>query len=278
MGGGARQAGRECAGGIEGEGHHAHSCIVPAGIVPAGRRLGLGGRAAAWPHGLEHALEDLVLGPEGLGAAVGHHQDAGRPPPARSGRWAITTQMPPALPHPEDRLGQGVLALGVEVGVGLVEHDEERIAVERAGQADALALPGRQPGAALAEPGVVALRQAQDQLVHARRPAPPRSPPRRAALADRTGRCSPPPCRRTARPPGAGSRVRPEIVGSTTGRGRPRRGGPCRAPRPHADQRAHQRATCPRREGPMTPSPWPACEPEARRPAPRGAGRRAARR
>ncbi len=73
----------------------------------------------------------------------------------------------PPRPDPEDRRGEGVLALGVEVGVGLVQHHEERVAVEGAGEADALALACREAGARLAEAGVVTLRQTQDQVVRA---------------------------------------------------------------------------------------------------------------
>ena len=83
------------------------------------------------------------------------------------GRWAMTITMPPRAAHAGDRLGQRVFALGVEVGVGLVEHDQERIAVERPGERHALALAGRQRRAALADLGLVAVRQLQDHVVHA---------------------------------------------------------------------------------------------------------------
>ena len=51
------------------------------------------------------------------------------------------------------------LAFGVEVGIGLVEHHQEGIAVERASQRDALALPGRERRSAFADLGVVAVRE-----------------------------------------------------------------------------------------------------------------------
>ena len=44
------------------------------------------------------------------------------------------------------RILQGGFALAVEIGVGLVEHDQERIAVERARERDALALSGGERG------------------------------------------------------------------------------------------------------------------------------------
>ena len=57
----------------------------------------------------------------------------------------------------------------VEAGIGLVEHHEERFSVECARQSDALALPGREGGAALAHLGFIAVGQAKDHLVHAGR-------------------------------------------------------------------------------------------------------------
>ena len=68
-----------------------------------------------------------------------------------------------------DGAHQAVLAVGIEIRIGLVEHHQERIAVNRARQPDALALSARQAGAALADAGRIAVRQAQDHVVHARR-------------------------------------------------------------------------------------------------------------
>ena len=61
---------------------------------------------------------------------------------------------------------QGRLAGRVEIGVRLVENDQDRIAVDGARQADALALTGRQPSAAGADPHIVALRQRENVVVH----------------------------------------------------------------------------------------------------------------
>ena len=58
-----------------------------------------------------------------------------------------------------------VLAVGVERGGGLVEDDDRRVAQQRAGDADALALAAGQAGALGAELGVVAVGQALDELV-----------------------------------------------------------------------------------------------------------------
>ena len=65
-----------------------------------------------------------------------------------------------ALARAADRAGQRLVAFGIEIGIRLVEHDQERIAVERARQRDALRLAGRQRGALLADLGVVALAHA----------------------------------------------------------------------------------------------------------------------
>ena len=64
-----------------------------------------------------------------------------------------------------DRLGERRLAGLIEVGVGLVEDDEARVAEHRARQPDALALPARQPHPAVADVGVVTLRKMPDHLV-----------------------------------------------------------------------------------------------------------------
>ena len=47
-----------------------------------------------------------------------------------------------ALAHSKDRARQRFVAFGVEVGVRLVENDQERIAVDGAGERDPLRLAG----------------------------------------------------------------------------------------------------------------------------------------
>ena len=74
-----------------------------------------------------------------------------------------------AVAHAHDGLAERFVALGVEIGVRLVQHDQERIAVERARERDALRLPGRERGAAFADLGLVALGQADDQIMDAGR-------------------------------------------------------------------------------------------------------------
>jgi hypothetical protein len=41
-----------------------------------------------------------------------------------------------------DRAGQRIIALGVEIGIGLIEDDQEWIAIQRSRQRDTLRLSG----------------------------------------------------------------------------------------------------------------------------------------
>ena len=190
---------------------------------------------------LQHLAQHLVLRPEGLRAAVRHHQDqvdgGERARPVRDDDDDAA-----ARAHAEDGAGQRLLALAVEIGVRLVEHDQERVAVERAGQRDALALAGRKRRAALADLGLVALRQAAGS---ARARRPPRAAAmhrRRVGAAARSGRCSRRRCRRTARRPAAGSRyARPSVAGGHWSSAAPSSRTLPAHRRPDADERAHQR-------------------------------------
>ena len=65
------------------------------------------------------------------------------------------------------RFRQRLLAFGVEVGVRLIEHDERRIAEERAREGDALPLTARKWCTAALDHGLVAVGQLRDHLVHA---------------------------------------------------------------------------------------------------------------
>ena len=73
-----------------------------------------------------------------------------------------------ACPHPDNGARERLVAFGVEVRVGLIEHDQKRVAVERARERNALRLAGGQRRALFADPGPVALGHADDQVVHAR--------------------------------------------------------------------------------------------------------------
>ena len=59
------------------------------------------------------------------------------------------------------------LAHVVQVGVGLIEHHDHGVAINRAGQANALALAARKQIAGLADRGVVAFGEAQDHFMQA---------------------------------------------------------------------------------------------------------------
>ena len=121
-----------------------------------------GGGATA----LQHLAEHGFLRPERLHAAVLQHQhlidrlDPDRPVRHHDHDGA-------ALARAAHRAGQRLVALAVEIGVRLVEHDQEGIAVERPRQRHALRLPGRKRGALLADLGVVALAHLDDHVMHA---------------------------------------------------------------------------------------------------------------
>ena len=105
-------------------------------------------------------------GPKSCCSPVGEHQDV-----VANGehRRPVRDQHDDGAARLEvgDGLAQGQLALVVEIGVRLVEHDQERVAIERARQRDALALSARERFAAFADRGVIAVRQPEDQLVRA---------------------------------------------------------------------------------------------------------------
>ena len=84
------------------------------------------------------------------------------------GRCAMITTVTPSALRISSVRDQRLLAFVVEVGIRLVEHHQPRLAVERARERDALPLAGRKRLAGFADLGVVALGQAQDELVHVR--------------------------------------------------------------------------------------------------------------
>ena len=125
--------------------------------------------------------DDLRALAEHLDGAVAQHQDLvdhrqrRRPMRDDDDRGAALLQL-------RDAFGERRVALGVEIGARLVEHDEARLAEHGAGQPDALAVAARQDRAALADLGVVAVRAVAGSS-RARRPsAPPRRPRRRPRL------------------------------------------------------------------------------------------------
>ena len=67
--------------------------------------------------------------------------------------------------QPVERLLDHRLVLGIDRGQRLVEDQDRRVAQQRAGDRQALALAAGQPGAALADHGLVAVRQRLDEVV-----------------------------------------------------------------------------------------------------------------
>ena len=53
--------------------------------------------------------------------------------------------------YAKDRAGQRRFSGGIEIRIGLVEHDQEGIAIKRTGKRNALALPRRERTALLAD-------------------------------------------------------------------------------------------------------------------------------
>src|SRR5436309_7466953 len=99
-------------------------------------------------------------------AAVLDHQDLvgapdGREPVGDDEGGAVLHQVGEA--RLDERLG-----LGVEARGGLVEDQDARVGQDGAGDGDALALPAREPHAALADDGVEPLRETVGELVDVR--------------------------------------------------------------------------------------------------------------
>ena len=132
------------------------------------------------------------------------------------------------LTHDLNGAAQCVLAVGIEIGVRLIEHDQEGVAEHGARQANSLALPCRERHAALADPRRISFRQAQNEVVHARdlRRLQDRVG---TGVLGRSGRCFPQPYRRTKPHPEAGSRYGARDPRCSIGRSRRRQAGRRRA-------------------------------------------------
>ena len=68
-----------------------------------------------------------------------------------------------SLPEHLDGFSQSAIAITIEVGVWLIENDEDRPAKKRTGQSDALPLAAGKSGAVVPYDGVVALREPLNQ-------------------------------------------------------------------------------------------------------------------
>src|SRR6266516_4811414 len=104
-----------------------------------------------------HLGRDLILGPEGLRAPLIHHQQM---IDGRKCAGPVGDDNHDAAPaaHAENGLRERLLADRIEIGARLVEHHQERGAIQRTGKRHALALTCRERRALLADGGVVALR------------------------------------------------------------------------------------------------------------------------
>ncbi len=72
--------------------------------------------------------------------------------------------------HGVERLLDQILGLHIHAGGGVVEDQDARVEQEGAGDGDALLLAAGERDAALADPGVVAVGEAADEVVERGRP------------------------------------------------------------------------------------------------------------
>ena len=108
--------------------------------------------------GIDAALPHQRLVPAALDdAAAVEHQDAVAIDDA--GEAMRQDQRGASVHQPVERLLDHRLVLGVDRGQRLVQHQDRRVAQQRAGDGDALALAAGELDALLADDGLVALRQ-----------------------------------------------------------------------------------------------------------------------
>ena len=67
-----------------------------------------------------------------------------------------------SLPEHLDGISQSAIAVAIQIGVWLIEYDEDRPAKKRTGQSDALPLAAGKTGSVFPYDGVVALREPLD--------------------------------------------------------------------------------------------------------------------
>ena len=112
------------------------------------------GAVAADQLGMAAGLDDPAVIDDEDAVGADHAREAMR---QDQGRAALRQPVEPAL---DDRL-----VLGIDRGQGLVEDQDRRIAQQRPGDRQALALAARQIDAALADQRLVAVRQLQDEVM-----------------------------------------------------------------------------------------------------------------
>ena len=156
-------------------------------------------------------------------------------------------------------VAERLFAGAVEVGIGLVEHQQLRLAVQRPRQGDALALAGREQAPPCGRSACRSPRAATGSA-RARRALARRLDHALGIHRDRGGRCSRPPCRRTAPRPAARSRCTARVRRAATARRRRRRAARCRRSAPTAPVSSRISVDLPAPLGPTTASDSPGVE------------------
>ena len=103
------------------------------------------------------ALDDVALVQDQDAVAIDHAREP-----------VCEDQRGSASHEPVERLLDHGLVLGVDGGQCLVQHEQRRVAQERAGDRHALTLPARELHALLSDHGAIALWQCQNELVDVR--------------------------------------------------------------------------------------------------------------
>ena len=176
------------------------------------------------------------------------------------GRCEMMITIAPRALSSRKHIVQGGFALAVEIGVGLVEHDQERIAIERARERDALALAG---GEHRSRPrSAYRSRPAGAGSCHAPRPHGRPPAPRRHRAQSSCARCFRRSCRRRTRHAARHSRRDGRARPRPIDRARRRRAGPCRGREPRRRSACAPAKSCRRRSVRQWPSASPATSPK----------------
>ncbi|ESX08269.1 hypothetical protein X767_33345 [Mesorhizobium sp. LSJC264A00] len=73
-----------------------------------------------------------------------------------------------ALAHGGDRINDCSFAFRVEMGIGFIQHDKERVSIKGPGKTDKLTLPGGKCRSGLTNRSFVSVLKSEDQFVRAR--------------------------------------------------------------------------------------------------------------
>ena len=140
----------------------AHDCDVLAASLTTRRPPG--GSNGRWT--AHHLGHDLFLGSDGLAASLRDHHDL-----INTGQRArpMSDHDRNAIPRPdrEDRACKGLVTLWIEIGIWLIEHDQERIAIKCTRKRNALTLACRKRTPVLADISLVPIGHFEDQLMNA---------------------------------------------------------------------------------------------------------------